>query len=241
MAADSNAARPDDRSPRLLVRALRIALPALLGVCLLWLGMPRVMGAFALLPGDPYLEAEPGVLEAAQIEALLRSRERAARYFDAPAIGAEIGQAELYAAESAPADSPERRRHVDRAVEAFRRGLAADPRDTFAWARLAYALFLRDGVGAAAVDAWRMSILTAPSESRLVLWRAEFGAAGLRQLDRQDQQRVAQQMRYAWRSDRAGLTRMAKARGLQLVLRRVLSAEPDAAELNWWFSRPEDG
>jgi hypothetical protein len=83
-----------------------------------------------------------------------------------------------------------------------------------------------------------MSIITAPAESRLVLWRAEFGADALQVLDAEDRARLVEQLRYAWRADPEALAQMARQRGLQLVLRRVLSGEPDVKELNRLFAEP---
>jgi tetratricopeptide (TPR) repeat protein len=218
----------------------RALLALLFGGVLIWLAAPRLLAAFALLPGDPLLEAVQGNedIDAGQVATLLSSREQARRFLASPEIEIEIGIAELLSAEKAAPGSAERRARLDRAIESLRRGLALAPRATFAWAKLAYALFLQDGLGAAAVDAWRMSILTAPAESRLVLWRAEFGALALQKLDTEDQRRLADQIRYAWRFDRESLARMGRERGLQLVLRRVLSGEPDVAELNRLFTAP---
>lgn len=204
------------------------------------LGAPRFLAALALLPGDPLLDAmrsdEP--IDAGQISALASSREQARRFVAAPELDSEIGMAEVLRAERAPPASAERRAALDRAIESLQEGLARGPRATFVWAKLAYAIQMRDGMVKTAIDAWRLSIATAPAEPRLVLWRSEFGAAALPLLEVGDQGRLAEQMRYAWRFDREGLARLARDRGLQLVLRRVLSGEPDAAELNRLFAEP---
>ncbi len=227
-------------SDRRRTRWPRVLLAALFGCALVALGAPRLLAALALLPGDPLLEAVQGDarLDDSQVSALLSSREQARRFISAAEIDFDIGMAELLRAGAAADDSPERQASLDRAIESLTEGLARAPRATFAWARLAYALLLREGMSRPAIDAWRMSILTAPAEARLVLWRTEFGAAALSLLDAEDQRRLAQQIRHAWRSDRESLARIGRERGLQLVLRRVLSGEPDAAELNRLFAEP---
>lgn len=218
----------------------RALLAIAFGGVLVALAAPRLLASLALLPADPVLDAvqsgEP--IDAGLIAALISSREQARRFVSAPEIDVEIGMAEVLQAEAAPPDSAERRVALDRAIESLRAGLARAPRASFAWAKLAYAIQLRNGMSKPAIDAWHMSIETAPAEPRLVLWRSEFGAAALPLLDVEDQGRVAQQMRHAWRFDREGLARLARDRGLQLVLRRVLSGEPDVAELNRLFAEP---
>jgi hypothetical protein len=218
----------------------RALLALLFGGVLIALGTPRLVAALALLPGDPLLAAVDGgeSIDAAQISMLQSSRAQASAFVTSADIAIEQGMAELLAAEAVPEGSTQRRARLDQAIQSLREGLALGPRATFAWAKLAYALLLRDGTSPAAIDAWRMSIITAPAESRLVLWRAEFGADALQVLDAEDRARLVEQLRYAWRADPEALAQMARQRGLQLVLRRVLSGEPDVKELNRLFAEP---
>ena len=223
-----------------MARRARISLPALtvvVGAVLLGLGVPRLLGALTLFPGDPIADAikDGQAVGDARLTVLLDSRAAARRFLPASKTELDIALGRLAALKATSSGGSERKSLLDQTIDSLRRGLAAAPGDSFAWARLAYAIALRDGRGSAA-PAWRMSILTSPADPKLVLWRVKFGFGLLPHLDAADQPRLAQQIRFSWRFARRDLADFAREHGLQLVLRRVLSTEPDVAQLNQLFA-----
>lgn len=69
---------------------------------------------------------------------------------------------------------PEQRQAMIREVEqAVRAGLARDPAEARAWARLAWLVHLRQGPAEEVLGALRMSIFCSPASRPLLLWRLE--------------------------------------------------------------------
>src|SRR5690242_9890941 len=136
-----------------------------LATFLLAAGVPRLLAALAMLPGDPALaEIEEGSpVDATALALVIASREEARRYVADPRLNTDIALAELLQIEQQPSRGDERRILLDRAVDQLRLGLAAAPANSFAWARLAHALALQ-GHDDTALAAWRLSIATAPAE-----------------------------------------------------------------------------
>src|SRR5262245_19692680 len=147
-----------------------------LGALLVGLAVPRLLGEAALLPGSPMVESlkrgESG--DASHLQALRDSRIAAQAFLPASRTELDLGLVWLTEAQTMAPGSRERTLLLDSAIAAFRSGLASQPRETFAWSRLAYALSLRDGHDAG-IAQWRMSIETSPAEPSLDLWRVEFG------------------------------------------------------------------
>jgi hypothetical protein len=107
--------------------------------------------------------------------------------------------------------------------------LSDDPTESFGWSQLAYARRLESGVGAAAVDAWRMSVLTAPADRRLSLWRTRFGIESSLAFSEGDENLLDRQIQFAWTFNRAELARYAKSAGPEAVqtIRAALASQPE--------------
>ena len=170
-----------------------------LAAFLLAAGVPRLLAATAMLPSDPALaEIEDGhPVDAAELAAIIVTREQARRYIADPRLNTDIAMAELLETEQQAPGAEGRRALVDRAADQLRLGLASGPANSFAWARLAHALSLQGGRDDAALAAWRLSIATAPAEPKLVAWRARFGDRRVKQLDPSDIRLLTQQLQYA--------------------------------------------
>ena len=84
-------------------------------------------------------------------------------------------------------------------------------------------------VGAAAVDAWRMSVLTAPADRRLSLWRTRFGIESSLAFSEGDENLLDRQIQFAWTFNRTELARYAKSAGPEAVqtIRAALANQPD--------------
>ena len=170
-----------------------------LATFLLASGVPRLLAALAMLPGDPALaEIEDGrQVDAADLALIVDGRQAARRYVADPRLNTDIALARLLQIDQQAPDDAERRALLDQAVDQLRLGLASAPANSFAWARLAHALALEQGRDAAALAAWRLSIATAPAEPKLVAWRAQFADRRSTQLDESDIRLLTQQLQYA--------------------------------------------
>lgn len=216
-------------------RALGIILAAALGGALLWLGAPRLLAAFAMLPGDPALFAleHNRPVSTEDLRTLAAGRAAAARWVGSGRVLTELAQAKLELAQRPETPAAERPALLAETIALMRRGLARSPANPYGWSRLAFAHWLLEGPSEAAAEAWRLSIATGSGEAALAIWRLEFGLGLLAHLRGGDRALLAGQVRHAWRYDAAGLARFAKERGLADFVRRSLGALPpgEAARL----------
>jgi hypothetical protein len=178
-----------------------------LAAFLLAAGIPRLIAALAMLPGDPALaEIEDGrPVDATELALIIAGRQEARRYVADPRLNTDIALAQLLQIDQGASGDAERRALLDRAIEQLRLGLASGPANSFAWARLAHALALQGGRDPAALAAWRLSIATAPAEPKLVAWRSQFADRRVKQLDESDIRLLTQQLQYALRFKAKGV------------------------------------
>ncbi len=207
-------------------------LPLALGACLLVLALPRLVSAVTMLPVEPVLDALQSGRSVGDAElARFAARSAATRHFSySGAVATDLAGAKLAQADRLPARAQsERRELVEDALELLEEGLAAMPANGFGWASLAYARNLHSGPGIEAVDAWRMSVLTAPAERRLALWRVRFGIAHVSGFLEGDQDLLERQIRFAWRSAPDELARYAISSGPEVVrtIRAALIDQPE--------------
>jgi hypothetical protein len=207
-------------------------LPLAVGACLLVLGLPRLVSAVIMLPAQPALERlQSGLPVSEEDLARLESRAAVARQFSSSGrVAADLASAKLAQAERLPERAQtERRQLVEEAIALLEEGLAAMPANGFGWAQLARARGLKEGAGPAAVDAWRMSVLTAPAEPRLALWRARFGIAWAPHFTEGDHTLLDRQIRFALRAEPERFAEYAKSAGPD-VLRTIRAALLDQPE-----------
>jgi hypothetical protein len=207
-------------------------LPLALGSCLLVLALPRFVSAVVMLPVEPVLDAlQEGRPVSDEDLARFASRSSIARQFSSSGrLATDLAAAKLAQAERLPTRAQtERRELVEEAAALLEEGLAASPANSFAWARLAYARVLKDGAGAGAADAWRMSVLTGPAEPRLALWRTRLGLALTPYFIEGDHDLLDRQIRFAWRADGKKLASFAKSAGPDTirVIRAALLDQPE--------------
>jgi hypothetical protein len=167
-----------------------------LAAFLLATAVPSLLGALARLPADTIVEAisESRPASPEDLDTLIAASATAEGFLPNPRYATDLASARLRQAMAAPAGSAERTRRLDDALAALRRGLFSQPASSFAWARLAEIVALaRPGEPAAPLEAWRLSVDTAPAEPRLVAWRARFGAERLAVLTPEDRTRLLRQ------------------------------------------------
>lgn len=161
-------------------------------------------------------------------------RSTTARYFSSSGrIAADLAAVKLAWADRLPDLAlSERQELVEDASELLEEALTAVPADSFAWASFATALGMGSGSAARAVDAWRMSVLTAPAERRLVLWRVRFGIAHASQFLEGDHDLLERQIRFAWRAVPDQLAQYAKSAEPEVmrIIRAALINQPEDLE-----------
>lgn len=224
------ASRAGRASP--LSRRMGALLPLVLSAALLMLGLPRLVSTVATLPYESQLK----VLQAGRdlTESELRRLDRrwsvAHRFSSSGEIPAELAAIKLAQADQLPERAAsEHRALIGNATALLEESLAEGPANAVAWARLAYARSLAQETGGDAVAAWRMSVLTAPADLRLLVWRSRFGLSRIAQLAQGDRDLLDAQIRLAWRYDRKGFVRFARESGPDAVqiLRGTLIGQPE--------------
>jgi hypothetical protein len=232
----SAAARRTSRAAVLspISRRMGAFVPLLLSAALLMLGLPRLAGTAATLSSQPQIQALQAGREVSDLELsrLDRTWSVAHRFSPSGEISAQLAAIKLEeAGRLSERAATERRALIADATALLQESLAGSPANSFAWARLAHALALAQEGGSEAVAAWRMSVLTAPADRRLLLWRSRFALARTAQLAQEDRELLDAQIRMAWRYDRKAFLNFARASEPDAVnlLRAALLDEPREA------------
>ena len=198
-----------------------------LAALILCAGLPGALAAWRRLPVEPLI----GALDAGarlpwrSVAAALPALDAAAA--TSPAAAGESGFARLGILAD-PEFPPARRPGMARrAAVAFRAALAGVPGDARGWAGLAEAELLA-GDPAAAAGALRMSILTAPRNLALILWRCDFGLALYAAFDAETRDLFAGQIRAAAEANPAALARLARTRHMESAIALLLADRPAA-------------
>lgn len=201
-------------------------------VFLLMLGLPRFVSSLTMLPAEQVIS---GLLhnQAVSQEVLESSETRLslARHFSTSGrIAVDLAAVKLAGADRLPTRAQNTRAGlIADARELLQQGLSDDPTDSFGWLQLAYARRVASGVGAETVNAWRMSVLTAPADRHLALPRTRLGIEYSVAFAEGDQNLLDRQIYFAWIYQGPELARYAKSAGSQAVqtIRAALADQPD--------------
>jgi hypothetical protein len=213
-------------------RYLTLAGIAIAGLALLYLAVPRTIGAFQMLPGNrTILEiARGGDADRESLEVLAASRRRAAGWLESGRLWSDLAAAELLIAESGDAGADPGRADQDsirRAAAALRTSLRLAPASPHAWTRLAYAeMLLHDGPTDAAAAALAMSMLTGRYEPDLMFARLELCFLAWPNFAVADRELVLDQVALAWRKSPKRLLDAALATGGAGILRGAFAGDP---------------
>ena len=226
----SESARPPSMA-RLRQRG-QAFLPLILSVFLLVLGLPRLASSLTMLPAQQVVDGiEQDRTISDEIIESSETRLSIARHFSTSGrIAIDLAAVKLAEADRLPARAQGTRAALaSDAVALLEQGLSVDPANSFGWSRLAYGRSLENALEGEAVDAWRMSVLTAPTDRRLSLWRARFGIESARGFAEGDQALLDQQIHFAWAYLPDALARYAKPSGPQVIqaIRAALSDQPN--------------
>ena len=208
-------------------RYLTLAGVAIAGLVLLYLAVPRTIGAFQMLPGNrTILEiARGGDADRDSLEVLAASRRRAAGWLDSGRLWSDLAAAELLIAESGDAGADQD--SIRRAASALRTSLRLAPASPHAWTRLAYAeMLLHDGPTDAAASALAMSMLTGRYEPDLMFARLELCFLAWPNFAIGDRELVLDQVALAWRKSPKRLLDAALATDGTSILRGAFAGDP---------------
>jgi hypothetical protein len=211
-------------------RSIRIeALPAIIAVALLWLGIPQAAGAIVrLYCGGDAITSAP-LAEPAGTRAVAAILDRTDERLGDPQARLSAGIARVFVAFAAGAGQRLDREELARAITDLVDGLTRAPANAVAWAALAHAQ-LALGDEEKARQAFRMSLLLASYEPRLALWRSEIGLELLDKLDDGERCLWSQQVRIAWDhswdGSRAELLALARKPIFAMGLRAGLASDP---------------
>lgn len=204
------------------------ALCLLLGAAILFLGVPRTIAAFAVLPGNQALreiqERKPVGDE--DLVVLADSRERALLWAEAGRTWTDLALAQLLRAFAEGETGRHKAELVEKAIASLKSGLRLAPARPHAWTRLAYAQFLAGEPLPTVSATLRMALLTATYEPRLVFARLELCLRAWRYFEPQDRDLILQQVRLAWRTAPHRLVELAQRSGRLGVVRAALSRTP---------------
>ena len=217
---------PRDRAWK-SVSAVAIAL--VLGMALLWLGVPRLVAAFLMLPGDSTLSRlqEQQAIAPNELETVIESRAAALRWVSSGRLYTDRALGRLLQEEgTGPGAQAKNSSRFDQAIRDLKAGLAVAPADPYAWARLALAKHLVDGPSPEVASALVMSLLTGPYEPDMIPLRLELAFENWAHLPQQDRELIDQQVRYAWSRSKKRLLRMAREPERLAVIRAALAKDP---------------
>ncbi len=213
-------------------RRLVVVPVALAAVVLIALGLPRVIGVLVSTGAEPVLRKlqEQQPVDADQLRNLIDAQESAAFWLADGRVLTDLGLGELLLSESVPKGDPQAAQALQQAIVALEEGVARAPANPYAWSRLAYARAMAEGWTPRAVSALRLALITAPYEPRLLWARLRMTMLAWMQLSSEDHEVVLQQVRWAWQSNPAELTRLAVETKQTNLVRAALMLLPDDAQ-----------
>ena len=213
---------------RIVGKAATALLAVILGAAVLYLGLPRTIAAFALLPGNQTLRLiqKGETVEREKLEALVASRRRGLAWVDSGRMWSDLALAQLLLAEPRNHGEKSGQGLVDQALASLDPALRAAPANPHAWTRLAYADWLTRGPSRSVASALTMSILTARYEPDLMFARLELCLGAWRYFPLKDRDLVLGQVRLAWRRSPERLVELAKRTGEIAAIRAALAAAP---------------
>lgn len=146
-----------------------------IGVLICAAAIPRFVGGAAIAPYEDLLRgiARGEKADRAAVDAAREAARVSLDWYGYDRTWLRLGAFDLVAA-GLGKDRAERRRFLDASIDALRDGLARSPGDAYGWLQLAQAMRERDGAVAALNGPFRMSLVTAPYEHRLVMPRLEI-------------------------------------------------------------------
>lgn len=188
----------------------RIAPAVLLGLLLITLAYPRLMGAMTAVTANPTLERirkyEP--VTPKDLSLLITTQEQSLGWWSSPRRWADLGLATLMLA-NRTADDTERKTLYRKADAALRQALSRAPSNAFAWSRLGFVDMKLNGPSPASAHFLRLAIEHAPHNPKLAFTRLELCLIAWKYFEKSDHGILFDQIRFAWKLNPKRLARVA--------------------------------
>ena len=155
----------------------------------------------------------------------LKARRTALAWHDDPRAATELGGFQLALSSGYGYESETGRFLLDASIDSHVRGLAGDPAQPYAWARLARARFAREGMSPDLNGLLRMAVRTAPREPQLVLDRLDLAFSVWQALDNTTRAMMHEQIVVAARYYEKRLAQVAKRHHALPILADALRDE----------------
>ena len=225
------------------------AMPAVIGLLIIGLAVPRLIAEVRLVPAEAVLEklrltpvdkvsTASTQKSLKQVEADLQA---AAKIHDGnPDIFADLAFAQLSQLDVIDATSPEATELLTKAIGNLEESLRRNPANSFAWARLASALVFKDGrVTAEALDALRWSYRTGPFMEKLAYFRTDLGIRIYRELDFDLKQRLSEEIEFFFQINwaaRLELLSLGCKHKAAFIIQNAIAGILDTKELDSYYT-----
>lgn len=227
---------------RLWGRISTLSIALIMGMALLWMGVPQLVAALWMLPGDSTLQRlqKQKPVTAKKLEIVIESRTAALKWISSGQIYNDRALGRLMQEDATGPDAQQiRADRLNRAIQDLEAGLALAPADPYGWARLALVKQLRTGPSKDVASALIMSLLTGPYEPDMIPLRLELAFQNWGHLAVRDRELVDQQIRYAWIRSKKQILEMARDPRRLAAIRAALAKEPGSLEgFEKLYSRP---
>jgi hypothetical protein len=220
------------------LRRLNSIVTGLLAALLIFLALPRFVGALVQAPFEPLLAplvapariAHPAGLagganparKPGDIDQEIASRRTALEWIDDGRVWRALGAAQLKKARAENLGGTAGRARLAEAKASLLESLKRAPANPFAWSRLAYVEFLAGGEAPEIERALTMSAATGALEQRLVFTRLGIALMVWRGLTEPARLQMAGDIRTAQRLDPERLNKIIRRTGSTDIVRRLL-------------------
>ncbi|MFC3052238.1 hypothetical protein [Kordiimonas pumila] len=218
------------------LKKLNILTIFLLGASLLMLYMafPRFLAELMLVPGTPIVERlnSGGDVSVEDLDIAQNSREQAVSFVDHPKAYSDLATVFLARA-TVEQDRALKTQYTEKAIESLEKTLSLAPLNTFAWLRLSFARLRTggdDGVRLKALEAWHMSVTTAPFEPYILLSRLHLGIVLYDEMTEEDISLLQAQAQATYKWNRGLLRQYVREKNLAEWCAFLLEANPEAAK-----------
>ncbi len=229
-------------------RVTAIGLPALIGVVLITLAVPRMAAEVRIIPADNTLEKVRSLnwdelQDAPKAEALsdaVVALEAGQSIHDRNAdLYSDVAFAQLRQVDLVGIDSEAGKALLSDAIENLKAGLKRNPANSFAWARLSYALLLQNGEPTDEVlEALAWSYQTGPIMEKLLYFRTDLSLRLWPHLDFAGRDFAIEQIRFYWKIDwnhRKELMSLACRYDAAFIIQNAVVDLLEAKDLDWHY------
>lgn len=184
----------------------------IVGIILLVFAVPRVIATAMMIPGEPVRNAiqRNKIVSIEDLDVLESTRKDALKWVSSGRTWTDLGLAQSWKAYFIGYKTVTGKALLAEAANSIRHGLSYSPANSFAWARLGYNYIKQSGSPTEnAVKAYRMSLLTASYEPRLLFDRLIFCFYMWDHFSKEDRYLIDKQIYFAVRNNRWKLAKIA--------------------------------